>query len=45
VKPTDANFKALNEAMTGVVVWQPDWNDVLKNLDADVARWHQATGS
>ncbi|MBV9531104.1 MAG: 2-aminoethylphosphonate ABC transporter substrate-binding protein [Bradyrhizobium sp.] len=45
VKPTDANFKALTEAMTGVVVWQPDWNDVLKNLDVDVARWHQATGS
>jgi 2-aminoethylphosphonate transport system substrate-binding protein len=45
VKPTDANFEALNEALTGVVVWHPDWNDVLKNLDADVARWHEATGS
>jgi 2-aminoethylphosphonate transport system substrate-binding protein len=45
VKPTDANFKALTEAMAGVVIWQPDWNDVIKNLDADVARWHQATGS
>ena len=44
VTPSDANFTAMHKAMDGVVVWQPDWADVLKNLDADVARWQQATG-
>jgi 2-aminoethylphosphonate transport system substrate-binding protein len=45
VKPNDANFKALHELMAGVTVWHPDWSDVLKHLDADVKRWHEATGS
>ena len=45
VTPTDDNFKKLHEAMKGVVIWQPDWTAVLKDLPADVARWKQATGS
>lgn len=45
VKPTDANYTRLHEAMQGVDVWTPDWNSVLKDLPADVARWRQATGS
>ena len=45
VQPTDAAGKALLAAVSGVTIWTPDWLAVLKNLDADVAAWHQATGS
>jgi 2-aminoethylphosphonate transport system substrate-binding protein len=45
VTPTDANFTGMKKLMEGVAVWQPDWADVLKNLDADVAKWHEVTGS
>jgi hypothetical protein len=31
--------------MKGVTIWTPDWATVLKNLQADVKRWHDATGS
>ncbi len=45
VTPTDANFTKLHDAMQGVSVWQPDWNEVLKKLPAYVKRWNEATGS
>jgi 2-aminoethylphosphonate transport system substrate-binding protein len=45
VKPTDENFSRLNEALKGVTIWTPDWAQVLKDLPADVKRWHEATGS
>ncbi len=45
VKPTDANYTHLQDAMKGVTVWTPDWAQVLKDLPADVKRWHEATGS
>ena len=45
VKPTDANFTRLQEAMKGVKVWMPDWAAVIKDFEADVKRWHEATGS
>jgi 2-aminoethylphosphonate transport system substrate-binding protein len=45
VTPTDANFMRFNEAMKGVTVWTPDWMQVLKDLPADVKRWHEVTGS
>jgi len=45
VKASDANAKALETAMQGVVVWSPDWTQVLNDLQAHVARWHEATGS
>jgi 2-aminoethylphosphonate transport system substrate-binding protein len=45
VHPTDAAFKGLHEAMAGVTIWHPDWSQVLKDLEADVSRWHQVTGS
>ena len=45
VTPTDANFNKLHDAMKGVTIWTPDWAQVLKDLQADVSRWHQATGS
>jgi 2-aminoethylphosphonate transport system substrate-binding protein len=31
--------------LAGVDVWVPDWNDVLANLDADLAAYQKATGS
>ncbi|HMG51379.1 MAG TPA: 2-aminoethylphosphonate ABC transporter substrate-binding protein [Inquilinus sp.] len=45
VKPTDANFKAIEQALKGVEIWTPDWTAVLADLQADVARWHDVTGS
>jgi 2-aminoethylphosphonate transport system substrate-binding protein len=45
VKPTDKAAMSLEEAMQGVEVWSPDWAAVLKDLPADVDRWHEATGS
>jgi 2-aminoethylphosphonate transport system substrate-binding protein len=45
VKPTDENFSRLNESLKGVTIWTPDWAQVLKDLPADVKRWHEATGS
>ncbi len=45
VKPTDDNFKTMNDMMKDVTVWHPDWSAVLKDLDSDVSRWHSVTGS
>ena len=44
VKPTDENYKALEAKLKGVTIWQPDWAQVLTDLQADVARWHDVTG-
>jgi 2-aminoethylphosphonate transport system substrate-binding protein len=45
VKPTDDSYKELEARLKGVTVWQPNWDQVLTDLQADVARWHEATGS
>jgi 2-aminoethylphosphonate transport system substrate-binding protein len=45
VTPSDDNFKKLNDALKGVTIWTPDWAQVLKDLPADVKRWHEVTGS
>ena len=45
VHPTDANFTQLMTMLKGVDVWTPDWAKVLTELQADVARWHEVTGS
>jgi 2-aminoethylphosphonate transport system substrate-binding protein len=45
VHPTDENFQKLQAMMDGVEIWTPDWSQVLSDLKADVARWHQTTGS
>jgi 2-aminoethylphosphonate transport system substrate-binding protein len=45
VKPTDKAATSLHDTMQGVEVWTPDWAAVLKDLQADAARWHEATGS
>ena len=45
VKPTDASYEALEAKLKGVTIWQPDWAQVLTDLQADVKRWHDVTGS
>jgi len=45
VTPTDEAFKNLHKLMEGVTIWTPDWTQVLTDLPADVAKWHQVTGS
>jgi 2-aminoethylphosphonate transport system substrate-binding protein len=45
VHPADANYLRIQTLMQGVTIWSPDWSQVLANLKADVARWHQVTGS
>ncbi|MDE3027716.1 MAG: 2-aminoethylphosphonate ABC transporter substrate-binding protein [Paracoccaceae bacterium] len=45
VKPTDAHFEMMHKLMAGVTVWHPDWTEVAKNLDVNVARWQKATGN
>ena len=42
VHPSDENFKKLNAMLEGVEIWSPDWNDVLSNLQADVAAYNKA---
>ncbi|HTS22862.1 MAG TPA: 2-aminoethylphosphonate ABC transporter substrate-binding protein [Casimicrobiaceae bacterium] len=45
VKPTDENFRKLHGFMEGVTIWMPNWDEVLRDLSKDVARWHEVTGS
>ncbi|MGD3110385.1 2-aminoethylphosphonate ABC transporter substrate-binding protein [Streptomyces sp. YGL11-2] len=45
LKPTDPNASALAKIMNGVQIFQPDWNDIDKNLDTYVNAWKTATGS
>lgn len=45
VHPTDASYKRIEETMRGVDIYNPDWSDVLVNLQSYVARWHSVTGS
>ena len=45
VKPSDRSYEELEAKLKGVTIWQPDWAQVLTDLQADVARWHDVTGS
>ncbi|WP_433450641.1 2-aminoethylphosphonate ABC transporter substrate-binding protein [Streptomyces sp. CA-142005] len=45
VKATDANAAALTKLMDGVETFQPDWNDIDKNLASYIEDWKSATGS
>ncbi|MEV7790882.1 2-aminoethylphosphonate ABC transporter substrate-binding protein [Streptomyces sp. NPDC087512] len=45
VEATDADAVALNRLMDGVEVFEPDWNDIEKNLTSYVDAWKRATGS
>ncbi|GGU73482.1 2-aminoethylphosphonate ABC transporter substrate-binding protein [Streptomyces filipinensis] len=45
VKATDTNAIALTKVMDGVEFFEPDWNDIDKNLTSYVEDWKSATGS
>lgn len=45
VHPSDANATLLQQSLTGVDVYHPDWNKVLAELPADVAAYTAAIGS
>ncbi|HET6355090.1 2-aminoethylphosphonate ABC transporter substrate-binding protein [Streptomyces sp.] len=45
VKATDANAIDLVKLLGGVEVFEPDWNDIDKNLQSYVDAWKSATGS
>ncbi|MFD4258336.1 2-aminoethylphosphonate ABC transporter substrate-binding protein [Streptomyces sp. NPDC058534] len=45
VKATDANAIELAKLMDGVEIFEPDWNDIEKNLTSYVDAWKEATGS
>ncbi|MGW0184275.1 2-aminoethylphosphonate ABC transporter substrate-binding protein [Streptomyces sp. NPDC003362] len=45
VKATDADAIALAKLMDGVEVFEPDWNDIDRNLTSYVDAWKSATGS
>jgi 2-aminoethylphosphonate transport system substrate-binding protein len=45
IKPTDANYTALNALLQGVTVFPVDWTDVEKNFATDVKAWNTATGT
>ncbi|PQP20601.1 2-aminoethylphosphonate ABC transporter substrate-binding protein [Rhodococcus opacus] len=40
-----AGESAPARALQGVQVWSPNWNDVLTELDSDIATYQKATGS
>jgi 2-aminoethylphosphonate transport system substrate-binding protein len=45
VTRADAAYGTFRDAMKGVAAWTPDWAQVLKDMPADVARWHKITGT
>jgi 2-aminoethylphosphonate transport system substrate-binding protein len=45
VTPTDDAYKNIRKLMEGVTIWTPDWAQVLTDLQSDVAKWRQLTGS
>ncbi|GAA3826066.1 2-aminoethylphosphonate ABC transporter substrate-binding protein [Streptomyces coacervatus] len=45
IKATDANAVALTRLMQGVSVFEPDWNEIDKNLQNYVENWKSATDS
>jgi len=45
VTPSDANFAKLQEAMKGLTIWSPNWDEALSKLPGYVKKWNEATGS
>ncbi|POX40751.1 2-aminoethylphosphonate ABC transporter substrate-binding protein [Streptomyces sp. Ru73] len=45
VHATDENARKLAALMKGVEVFEPDWQDIDKNLDTYIDAWKTATGS
>jgi 2-aminoethylphosphonate transport system substrate-binding protein len=44
VTPSDDNAKVVAQTLQGVDIWQPDWNQILSDQDADLAAYKQALG-
>jgi 2-aminoethylphosphonate transport system substrate-binding protein len=44
VKPSDAKYKAIEESMAGVEIWSADWEQILADLDADLAAYKKTLG-
>ncbi|MEU4420805.1 2-aminoethylphosphonate ABC transporter substrate-binding protein [Actinoplanes sp. NPDC024001] len=44
VKPTDAQYRQVEQALTGVEIWQPDWTTILAENKADIAAYNKALG-
>ncbi|WP_052867036.1 2-aminoethylphosphonate ABC transporter substrate-binding protein [Streptomyces niger] len=45
VKATDENARKLADIMKGVEIFEPDWQDIDRNLDTYLDAWKTATGS
>lgn len=45
IPATGKTAVALRRLMSGVMIWTPDWSDVLAGLKQNIATWHQITGS
>jgi 2-aminoethylphosphonate transport system substrate-binding protein len=45
VKPAGAAYDSMMKPLESVKTWTPDWDQVVRDFDADVAHWHSATGS
>jgi 2-aminoethylphosphonate transport system substrate-binding protein len=45
VQPTDMAYTKIESAIKGVKIYIPNWNDVLKSLNADVTTYTNAVGS
>ncbi|CAL9469295.1 Putative 2-aminoethylphosphonate-binding periplasmic protein [Streptomyces sp. enrichment culture] len=45
IEAADADAVALGKLMEGVEIFEPDWNDIEKNLTGYVDAWKSATGS
>jgi len=45
VEPHDENYARLHSYLEGVEIWQPDWDQVLADLQADVEAYNKAIGA
>ncbi|MER5972901.1 2-aminoethylphosphonate ABC transporter substrate-binding protein [Streptomyces sp. NPDC002055] len=45
IEATDPNARELDRIVRGVEVFQPDWQDIHRNLDTYLDAWRTATGS
>lgn len=41
IQPTDDNYKALHAILEGVEIWTPDWDQVLADLQDDIAAYNR----
>ena len=44
IHPTDDNYTRMHAALEGIEIWTPDWNQILADLQADIAAYNAAIG-